>query len=135
MQIGIGLPTAIHGASPALMLEWARRADAGPFSSLAVIDRLVYDNYEPLVTLTAAAAVTHRVLLMTSILIATLRNAVILAKEAATLDALSGGRLTLGLGVGGREDDFHAAHASYKGRGRHMERQLELMRRIGPANR
>jgi alkanesulfonate monooxygenase SsuD/methylene tetrahydromethanopterin reductase-like flavin-dependent oxidoreductase (luciferase family) len=130
MQIGIGLPSTIHGASPALILEWARRADAGPFSSLGLIDRLVYDNYESLITLAAAAAVTQRIRLMTTILIAPLRNAALLAKQAATLDALSGGRLTLGLGVGGREDDFHAAHASFKGRGRHMERQLELMKRV-----
>jgi alkanesulfonate monooxygenase SsuD/methylene tetrahydromethanopterin reductase-like flavin-dependent oxidoreductase (luciferase family) len=130
MKIGIGLPSTIHGASPALILEWARRAEAGPFSSLGLIDRLVYDNYESLITLTAAAAVTQRIRLMTTILIAPLRNAAVLAKEAATLDALSGGRLTLGLGVGGREDDFHAAHAAYKGRGRHMERQLEVMKRI-----
>ena len=130
MQIGIGLPTTIHGTTPDLILDWARRADAGPFSSLSLIDRLVYDNYESLITLTAAATVTRRIRLMTTILIAPLRNAAVLAKQAATLDLFSGGRLTLGFGVGGREDDFHAAHASYKGRGRHMEKQLELMKRI-----
>jgi alkanesulfonate monooxygenase SsuD/methylene tetrahydromethanopterin reductase-like flavin-dependent oxidoreductase (luciferase family) len=130
MKIGIGLPSSIHGTTPDLILDWARRADAGPFSSLGLIDRLVYDNYESLITLTAAATVTRRIRLMTTILIAPLRNAAILAKEAATLDVFSGGRLTLGFGVGGREDDFHAAHASFKGRGRHMEKQLELMKRI-----
>lgn len=130
MKIGIGLPSTIPGASPELVLEWARRADAASFSSLALIDRLVYPNYESLITLAAAAAVTKRVRLMTSILIAPLRNAALLAKQAASLDAYSGGRLTLGLGVGSREDDFHATHASLKGRGRHMERQIDLMRKV-----
>lgn len=134
MKIGIGLPTTVPGVNGTLILEWAKRADTGPFSSLGLIDRLVHDNYESLITLAAAAAVTRRIRLMTTILIGPLRNAALLAKEAATLDAISGGRLTLGLGVGGREDDFHAAHASYKGRGRHMERQLELMKRIWAGN-
>lgn len=134
MKIGIGLPTTVPGVNGTLILEWAKRADTGPFSSLGLIDRLVHDNYESLITLAAAAAVTRRIRLMTTILIGPLRNAALLAKEAATLDAISGGRLTLGLGVGGREDDFHAAHASYKGRGRHMERQLDLMKRIWAGN-
>ncbi len=114
MKIGIGLPATIPGVNGQLVLNWARKADAGPFSSLAMLDRMVFPNYEPLTTLAAAAAVTQRVRLMTTVLITTLRNAGILAKQAATIDALSNGRLTLGLGVGAREDDFRAAPAQFR---------------------
>lgn len=133
MNIGIGLPAGIPGVSGDLVLDWARRADSGPFSSLGIIDRIVYPNFEPLIALAAAAAVTKRVRLMTSILIAPLRNAGVLAKQAATIDALSGGRLTLGFGVGGRQDDFRAAPASFRNRGRRFEEQLALMKRIWSA--
>jgi alkanesulfonate monooxygenase SsuD/methylene tetrahydromethanopterin reductase-like flavin-dependent oxidoreductase (luciferase family) len=130
MDIGIGLPATIPGTKGSLVLGWAKRADSGPFSSLGIIDRLVYPNYEPLVTLAAAAAVTERVRLMSTVLIAPSRGASLLAKQAATIDALSAGRFTLGLGVGGREDDFQAASASFHNRGERFEEQLELMKRI-----
>src|SRR2546425_9934883 len=130
MKIGIGHPGTIPGVQGQLILEWARKADAGPFSSLGSLDRLVYPKYDALIPLRAAAAVTQRILLMTTVLLATLHNGVLLAKQAASLDALSGGRLTLGLGVGAREDDFRAAPASFHDRGKRFEQQLELMTRI-----
>ncbi|MBV9688419.1 MAG: LLM class flavin-dependent oxidoreductase [Ktedonobacteraceae bacterium] len=130
MQIGIGHPGTVPGVEGQLILDWARRADAGPFSSLGSIDRLVYPNYDTLITLTAAAAVTQRIGLITVVLLAPLHNAGLLAKQAASLDALSGGRLTLGLGIGRREDDFRAAPAAFRDRGKRFEQQLETMKRV-----
>jgi len=130
MEIGIGLPMWLKGATPAFLLDWAQRAEAGPFSSLGTLDRVAYHNFEPLTMYAAVAATTKRIRLTTSVLLATTRNAGILAKEAATVDAISGGRLTLGLGIGGREDDFKAAPEPIRGRGRRFEEQLDVMRRI-----
>jgi alkanesulfonate monooxygenase SsuD/methylene tetrahydromethanopterin reductase-like flavin-dependent oxidoreductase (luciferase family) len=118
------------GTRGSLVLDWAGRADSGPFSSLGIIDRLVYPNYETLVTLAAAAAVTERGRLMSTVLIAPLRGAGVPAKQAASVDALSGGRLTPGLGVGAREDDFQVASAPLHDRARRFEEQLDLMKRV-----
>src|SRR5947209_5832233 len=100
MEIGIGLPATIPGVEREQLLEWARRADARGFSSLGVIDRLVYGNLESLVTLGAAAAVTERIRLTTAILLLPFRNAAVVAKQAATVDRISDGRLVLGVAVG-----------------------------------
>ncbi|MFI1046422.1 LLM class flavin-dependent oxidoreductase [Streptomyces griseoruber] len=126
MKIGLGLPID----DPALLLTWARRADAGPFSTLGLLDRLVFDNPEPLVTLAALAGATSRIRLQTEVLIAPVHTTALLAKQAATLDRLSGGRFTLGIGVGGREDDFLAAGADLGGRGRRLDEQMTLLRRL-----
>ena len=131
MKVGIGLPNTVPGADGALLVEWARRADAGPFGTVAVLDRLVYDSHEPFVTLAAAAAVTRRVGLATMIAIGPLRSAAMLAKQAATVDAISGGRLTLGLGVGARLDDYEAAGVDHRGRGVRLSEQLAYLRGAG----
>lgn len=130
MKIGIGLPSTIPHVSGSLIREWARLADQGPFSSLAVLDRLVYGNYEPLTTLAVAAGETRRIRLVTGVLLATLRNTGVLAKQTASLDVLSDGRLTLGLGIGAREDDFQAAPAPFQGRGKRFEQQLDMLTRL-----
>jgi alkanesulfonate monooxygenase SsuD/methylene tetrahydromethanopterin reductase-like flavin-dependent oxidoreductase (luciferase family) len=128
MRIGVGLPTTLPGADGRLIVEWARRADSGPFSSLGVLDRLVYDSYEPLTALAAAAAVTERVLLATTIVISPLHNTSKLAETSATLDALSGGRLVLGLAVGARAEDYEAAGVDHSTRGRRFAEQLSTLR-------
>lgn len=130
MKAGIGLPTTIAGTKPDLVLQWARAADTGPVSCVAVIDRVIYPSYEPLIALACGTAVTQRIGLMTSVLLAPLRNATLLAKHAASLDSLSDGRLTLGLAVGGRQDDFRAMSASFHDRRLRFEQQLALMKGI-----
>src|SRR5262249_1706278 len=89
MDIGIGLPSTIPGVTRDQELEWARRADARGFSTLGVIDRIVYSNLEPLIALAAAAAVTERIRLTTSILLGPTRSAALLAKQAASVNLLS----------------------------------------------
>jgi alkanesulfonate monooxygenase SsuD/methylene tetrahydromethanopterin reductase-like flavin-dependent oxidoreductase (luciferase family) len=143
MKVGIGLPNAVRGVGRAGIVEWAQRAEKAGFASLGTLDRVVYANYESMIALAAAAAVTERVELVTDILIAPLRsNTALLAKQAATLDSLSGGRLTLGLAPGGRRDDFEASGVDFSRRGRIFDRQLDELtavwrgeRGIGPAPR
>jgi alkanesulfonate monooxygenase SsuD/methylene tetrahydromethanopterin reductase-like flavin-dependent oxidoreductase (luciferase family) len=131
MKIGIGLPNTVPGTEGGNMREWAIRAETAGFSTLGTIDRIVYANHEPLIALAYAAAVTERIGLLTSILIAPLRaNTALLAKQAASLDVLSGGRLTLGLAVGGREDDFDASGVDFHQRGAIFDRQLDEMERL-----
>jgi alkanesulfonate monooxygenase SsuD/methylene tetrahydromethanopterin reductase-like flavin-dependent oxidoreductase (luciferase family) len=128
MRVGVGLPGGVPGTQGRLIIEWARRADEGPFSSLGVIDRLVYDSYEPMTILAAAAAVTQRIRLTTMIVIGPLHNTPLLAKTAATLDALSEGRLVLGLAVGARKEDYDAAGVDYRSRGKRFSEQLATLR-------
>lgn len=128
MRVGIGLPNTTPGTDGPLLLEWARRADAGPFSTLAVLDRLVYDSVEPLMALAAAAAVTSRVRLATMIVIGPLRNAALLAKQAASLQLIAGPRVTLGLSIGARRDDYDAAGIDYRNRGPRLSEQLAFLR-------
>jgi alkanesulfonate monooxygenase SsuD/methylene tetrahydromethanopterin reductase-like flavin-dependent oxidoreductase (luciferase family) len=129
MEVGIGLPNATLGVQGSDIVTWAREAEQAGFSCLGTIDRIAYANYEPLTALAAAAAVTERIRLATSVLLAPLRsNTALFAKQAASVDGLSNGRLTLGIAVGGREDDYELSGVDFSSRGKLFDRQLEELR-------
>jgi alkanesulfonate monooxygenase SsuD/methylene tetrahydromethanopterin reductase-like flavin-dependent oxidoreductase (luciferase family) len=129
VDIGIGLPNTLAHPGP-LMVDWARRAEERGFTSLATIDRIVYPTYDTMTSLAVAAGATSRIGLLSGVLLIPLYQPVWLAKAAASLDAISGGRLTLGLGVGGRPDDFAAMGRSMRTRGRDTDAALEIMRKV-----
>lgn len=131
MDVGIGLPNAVPDTPAPVLLDWARRAEQAGFSMLGTIGRLVYPSYEELIALSAAAAVTERIRLTSGVLLAPLyTNAALLAKQAASLDQIAGGRFVLGVGLGGRDDDYAASGLTTAGRGRKFDEQLDTMKRI-----
>jgi alkanesulfonate monooxygenase SsuD/methylene tetrahydromethanopterin reductase-like flavin-dependent oxidoreductase (luciferase family) len=131
MDVGIGLPNAVPGTTGEQLTEWARKADAAGFSSLGTIDRVAYPNLDPILALTAAAAVTERIRLATTILIGPMRlSPAIVAKQSASLQKISGGRHTLGIAVGGREDDYEASGADFGSRGKRFDEMLAEMTAI-----
>jgi alkanesulfonate monooxygenase SsuD/methylene tetrahydromethanopterin reductase-like flavin-dependent oxidoreductase (luciferase family) len=131
MKVAIGLPTTIPGLQGNQVTDWARRAEAAGFSSLGTLDRMVYPNYESMVALGAAAAVTERIGLMTTIAILPMRqNAALAAKQGATIQHLSGGRFVFGVAVGARPDDFEAGGVPFHDRGKRFEEMLDDMTRI-----
>jgi alkanesulfonate monooxygenase SsuD/methylene tetrahydromethanopterin reductase-like flavin-dependent oxidoreductase (luciferase family) len=136
VDVGVALPSSVRGSTAQDLVDWSVEGERAGFASLAVLDRLVYDNYDCLTTLAAAAAVTERVRLTTAILIGPLHtNTALLAKQVATVDRLSGGRLTLGMAVGARPDDFRASGADHAGRGRNFTAQLGELRRTWAGER
>ncbi len=128
MKIGIALPAQVAGVTRKDALGFAQRAERHGLDSLWVLDRLIYPSLAPLPLLAAAAAVTERVRLGTSILLGTLWNPMLLAKEAATVQRLSDGRFILGMGMGAREADFEAAGVPIKTRPRRLEETVALLR-------
>jgi alkanesulfonate monooxygenase SsuD/methylene tetrahydromethanopterin reductase-like flavin-dependent oxidoreductase (luciferase family) len=131
MDLAIGLPNAVPGTSGEQLTEWARRAEARGFSSLGTIDRIAYPNLEPLISLAAAAAVTERIGLATTVLLGPLRvNPVALAKQVYSVHVISGGRMTLGIGLGGREDDYEIAGVDTSTRGRDLDAMLARIKEV-----
>ncbi len=133
MQLAMTLPTMLpHGRAE--LLEWCRKVDDGPWSSLAVPERITYPSHSWIVELSAAAVLTSRVRLCTTIVILPAHPAVQIAKDLASVDRASDGRLTVGVGVGGREHDYRAVDASYARRWARMDEQVATMRRVWAGN-
>lgn len=127
MKIGFGVPNPVPGVPGHTLLDLARRAEERGFSGLATIDRIAYPSYDSLATLAAAAGATSRIELITNILLAPLYPTSHLARTAATIDQLSGGRFTLGMAPGGRPDDFALAGREFGQRGKVFDGQLEAL--------
>jgi alkanesulfonate monooxygenase SsuD/methylene tetrahydromethanopterin reductase-like flavin-dependent oxidoreductase (luciferase family) len=126
VKIGIGLPNQVRNMNPAIIPAWAKRAEDAGFSTLGTVGRLAYPGVNDTVALAAAAGATSRIGLFTNVLLAPVWPPVLLAKEAAGIDGVSGGRLTLGLGIGAREDDFVAEGYPAKGLGKRLDADLEV---------
>jgi alkanesulfonate monooxygenase SsuD/methylene tetrahydromethanopterin reductase-like flavin-dependent oxidoreductase (luciferase family) len=130
VEIGMNLPVMVPGLDRTTVLEWSRRIDAGPWSTLAAGERITFPNPEILVTLSAAAALTERVRIALTVLVLPLHDAVLAAKQIATLDVLSGGRVVLGIGAGARPEDYRAVGAAFPERPlTRLEEQVDRMRR------
>jgi alkanesulfonate monooxygenase SsuD/methylene tetrahydromethanopterin reductase-like flavin-dependent oxidoreductase (luciferase family) len=130
MKIGIGLPNQVRDVRPTVIPEWAAKAEEVGFSTLGTVGRVAYPGVMDTVALAAAAGATSRIGLLTNVLVATVWPAALLAKEAAGIDGVSGGRLTLGVAAGIRADDFVADGHGPESRGKRFDRDLEVYRDI-----
>ena len=130
MEIGICMPYMERDYSRATTLEWCRRIDAGPFSSLSCGERITSYTQDMRVVLAAAAALTSRVRIMPSLYVLPMHPPVLAAKEIATLDVLSGGRVTVTVGIGGRELDYRAIGQPFGRRTERLEEGVAAMRRV-----
>jgi alkanesulfonate monooxygenase SsuD/methylene tetrahydromethanopterin reductase-like flavin-dependent oxidoreductase (luciferase family) len=130
MDLALGIPTRQAATRPELVHAWVEHAESGPYRSIAVTERITDGTLEPLTMLAWAAGRTQRVRLLASVIVAPTREVTLLARQAAALDVLSGGRLALGLGVGARPEDYHATGAVFTTRGRTFDAQLARLRAI-----
>ena len=116
MDVGVALPTMAKGFDRQTFLAWCTGIDHGPFSSISTGERITFFNPELITTLSAAAVLTERVDVMANIVVAPLHRSSMLAKQLATIDVLSHGRLVVGLGVGGRPHDYESLGISFERR-------------------
>lgn len=130
MLIGIGLPNHVAGVSGRLLVECARRAEQRGFDAVTTIDRLIYPSLDSMTALALAAGATSNVSLVSNVLLAPLYPPVLLAKQLATLADASGNRLTLGVGVGARPDDYAAVGVEFGSRGAILDDATTVWRRI-----
>lgn len=125
MDIGLSLPTMAPGFTRSTLCDWSAGIDAGPFSSISCGERITFDNPEMMVTLGAAAALTERVRVFANLIVAPMHPPALVAKQVATLQVLSGNRLTVGVGVGGREHDYQALGAPFERRHARLDECVE----------
>lgn len=130
MRIGLALPAMLDGLDRRGVLDWARRIEADGYSTIGFGERISYRNLELFSVLSAAAAVTERVDIAASVVVLPMHSEVWVAKQMATLDVISGGRAVLGVGVGGRSEDYAALGAAFDHRWDRLDEQVARLRRL-----
>src|SRR6056297_1940001 len=131
MKIGICLPYMKAGLGREDFLNWFRAVESAPFHSVSCGERVHGPTFDMRVILSAAAAVTERVEITPTLYVLPMHSAIRVAKEIASLDVLSGGRVRkVAVGYGGREQDYRAMGAKFVGRYGRMDRQVDEMRRV-----
>src|SRR5712691_547006 len=139
MKFGLCLPNFGGKIGPGELLALAVAAEENGFASVWVTDHIImprrlkspYDElFEPFVTLASIAAKTSEVKLGTSVLVLPQRDPFLVAKQAATLDQFSGGRMILGVGAGWAEEEFEYLRANYRKRGKVLDEGIDLLRRL-----
>jgi alkanesulfonate monooxygenase SsuD/methylene tetrahydromethanopterin reductase-like flavin-dependent oxidoreductase (luciferase family) len=130
MKIGIGLPNQVRNVNPAVIIPWATRAEQAGFSSLTTTGRIAYPAVQDTVALAAAAGATSTIELISDILVGPAWSPVLLAKEAAAIDGVSGGRFTLGLGLGARVDDYTVEGRGPGGLGKVLDADLDVFESV-----
>jgi len=128
MKIGLCFPYTQENLDRKTTLEWFRRVDEGPFSTLSCGERMVGSSVDMMATLAAAAAVTERVRIAPTLYVLPMHPALKVAKHAATLDMISGGRTTITVGVGGRPQDYRCMEKEPKRRYDRMDEQVVQIR-------
>jgi alkanesulfonate monooxygenase SsuD/methylene tetrahydromethanopterin reductase-like flavin-dependent oxidoreductase (luciferase family) len=130
MKIGIGLPNQVRDVEAAILPGWAAQAEMAGFASLATVGRIAYPGVMDTIALAVAAATTTTIGLISAISVGPAYPAVLLAKEVANIDAVSGGRLTFGIGLGALPDDYVAEGRPRKGIGRRLEDDIAVYREV-----
>jgi alkanesulfonate monooxygenase SsuD/methylene tetrahydromethanopterin reductase-like flavin-dependent oxidoreductase (luciferase family) len=128
VKIGVGLP--MKALLRDELTAFARTVEDGPFDSISLGQRLTYESNDPMIALTFVAAVTDRIRLLTSVLCLPYHREGVTGQQAATLDRLSEGRFSFGIGLGGRESDYAVAPAPFRRRGETFEAQVRALRRM-----
>jgi alkanesulfonate monooxygenase SsuD/methylene tetrahydromethanopterin reductase-like flavin-dependent oxidoreductase (luciferase family) len=130
MEIGIALPTMATGFTRSTFVDWCRGIDEGPYSSVSSGERITFHNPELLTTTAAAAALTERVQVITNIAVLPLHRPALVAKQLATIDVLAAGRLVVGVGVGGRAQDYRSLDVPFDGRHGRLDAGVAELRRL-----
>ncbi len=130
MEVGIALPQMAAGLDRGLVKAWCEAIDAGPFSSVSAGERMTFHNLEGVTLCTAAAAFTERVKVLFNVVVLPWHAPTLIAKQIASMDVLSAGRVEVAVGVGGRQQDYDALGASFAGRHRRLDEGVAELRRI-----